>query len=196
MSETGRIGPNAILQLLPVLDRECGRDLRDRLLRSAEITAVPDGAGMIPEATAARLHRNLRDMLPDRVDMLMAQAGTGTADYILAHRIPKAAQVLLKMLPAPLSARLLARAIDRHAWTFAGSGAFRVLSPTRFEIADNPLVRGEASEYMACAWHAAVFARLYQVLVHPDFTCRETGCCTQGSPVCRFVLTRSGAGLS
>ncbi len=189
MSDTGLIGPNAILQLLPVLDRAGGPALRGQLLQAADVT-VPDGTTMIDEAPAVRLHQQLRRALPDRAAALLSEAGTGTADYILAHRIPRAAQILLKALPAPLAARLLAKAIDRHAWTFAGSGGFTVISPICFDICDNPVVRGELADRPICAWHAAVFARLYQVLVHGDVVCRETACCAQGARACRFELTR------
>jgi divinyl protochlorophyllide a 8-vinyl-reductase len=189
MSETGLIGPNAILQLLPVLERAGGLGLRDRLLRAAG-AEVPDGSAMIAETHAAHLHREVRHLMPDRAQIVMTEAGIATADYILAHRVPAPAQWLLQALPAPLAAPLLAKAINRHAWTFAGSGAFRVLSPTCFEITDNPLVRGEHATHPACHWHAAVFARLYQVLVNPGFRCVETDCCTVAGPVCRFELTR------
>jgi len=120
-------------------------------------------------------------------------AGRRTGDYIRIHRIPRRAQALLRVLPARLSARLLARAIARHAWTFAGSGRFRVASraPLVFEIADNPLVCGEHAAAPVCHWHAAVFARLYTRLVARDYTCVETACCATGAPACRFALTRA-----
>jgi divinyl protochlorophyllide a 8-vinyl-reductase len=158
--ETGaRIGPNAILQLLPVLDRRLGRVGRDRLL--AGIDLPPEGAGMWPEAACQAAHRAVWQGLPDAAQVL-AEAGQGTADYILAHRMPGPAKALIRALPAPLGARLLTAAITRHAWTFAGSGRFRVLSqaPLMFEIADNPLAFGGH-------WHAAVFAGLYRALVWP-----------------------------
>jgi divinyl protochlorophyllide a 8-vinyl-reductase len=44
----------------------------------------------------------------------------------------------------------LGKAIARHAWTFAGSGRFRVVAPLVFEIADNPIVRGEVSDVPLC----------------------------------------------
>jgi bacteriochlorophyll 4-vinyl reductase len=36
-----------------------------------------------------------------------------------------------------------------------------------FEIADNPVVRGEHSETPLCHWHAAVFERLFSALCGP-----------------------------
>jgi hypothetical protein len=58
-------------------------------------------------------------------------AGRRTADYLLAHRIPKPVQALLKALPARLAARVLLSAIARHAWTFAGSGVFSASTGAR-----------------------------------------------------------------
>jgi divinyl protochlorophyllide a 8-vinyl-reductase len=146
---------------------------------------------MIPEGDAARLHNRLRLEFPSRAPDLARAAGFATGDYILAHRIPKSAQQVLSLLPAPLAARALSTAIARHAWTFAGSGAFRVVDPWTFEIDDNPLVRGEHGLAPLCHWHAAVFERLYATLVHRDVRCVETRCGAQpGSHVCRFEVVR------
>ena len=57
---TGLIGPNAILQYLPILDRLAGPPGRTRLLSRAGIFELPDGTCMIPEGEAARLHRQVR----------------------------------------------------------------------------------------------------------------------------------------
>ncbi|PWJ19335.1 bacteriochlorophyll 4-vinyl reductase [Jannaschia seohaensis] len=188
------IGPNAILQMLPVLDRLGGPERRGQILARAGIFDLPDGTRMIPETQAAQLHRTLRQEEPILAPALAGEAGRATADYILAHRIPRPAQLLLRVLPAGPSAALLSRAIARHAWTFVGSGRFRVVDPMTFEIADNPLVAGERSEGCLCHWHAAVFARLYHVLVAADATCTETSCGAHspGHP-CRFELERSGS---
>ena len=145
---------------------------------------------MIDEAPVARLHQALRTRVPDLAPSLSRQAGTMTGDYILANRIPGLAQRVLRGLPASLGARILAKAIARHAWTFAGSGRFRVVSmrPLAFEIADNPVVRGERSAVPVCAWHAAVFERLYRQLVDDRYRAKETACGTAGAEACRFEL--------
>ena len=184
------IGPNAILQLLPQIERIGGEARVAEMLAEAGVFEVPDGSRMIPEADAARLHQLLRRDEPILAPDLAARAGRGTADYILAHRIPTPVQAVLKILPAPLAARLLSKAIAKHAWTFAGSGEFRVVSPWCFEIAHNPIVRGEHSMVPLCHWHVAVFARLYQVLVHPRAICVEKTCCAMHAQgPCRFDLT-------
>ena len=185
-----RIGPNAILQMLPVLDAAQGADIRRALLAEAGIVDIPDGSGMIPEGPAAALHQALRHRLPHEAPAIARAAGLATGDYILAHRIPGPAQALLKLLPATVAAPILSRAIAKHAWTFAGSGRFEIeaLRPPVFLIHDNPVVRGEASEVPLCHWHAAVFERLFRTLVSRQTTVMETACCAQGATACRFDL--------
>lgn len=184
------IGPNAVLQMVPVIARDLGPHRLADILAGAGLTRLPDGSAMIPEEEARRLHRTLREAEPAAARRIAAAAGVATADYILAHRIPRAAQLVLKALPAALAAPLLARAISRHAWTFAGSGTFRRRDAWTFEIAGNPLIRGERSPLPLCAWHAAVFERLYAVLVSPDCRCEEVTCAAQGSDTCRFRIRR------
>ena len=191
---TARIGPNAILQLVPVLDAAIGTAARNALCAAAGIDELPSGRNMIDEVPVARLHQVLRRELPDESKRLASQAGHATGDYIMAHRIPGAAQRLLSLLPASLSARLLAKAIAQHAWTFAGSGHFRIASnrPLVFEIADNPVVRGEQSLSPVCHWHAAVFERLYRTLVADDYIVEEVACGASGADACLFELRRTG----
>ncbi|MBS0123870.1 bacteriochlorophyll 4-vinyl reductase [Thetidibacter halocola] len=183
----GLIGPNAVLQVIPVLDRAVGPAARTRVLARWG-GELPDGSEMIPEGEAASLHHVLRAEFGPRAPGLAAQAGRGTAEYILAHRIPRPAQAILRALPASLAARALSKAIAKNAWTFAGSGRFEVLSPWSFAIHDNPVIRGEASDETLCHWHAAVFETLYRRLVHPAARCREVACAAAGAPACRFEI--------
>lgn len=187
----GRIGPNALLQLAPVLEAAGGAVLVRAMFAEGGLTGLPEAHGMIPEGPVAAIHQAVRRRADG--EALLAEAGTRTAEYILAHRIPKSAQAVLKALPAPLAAPLLAQAIAKNAWTFAGSGHFRLaaLRPLVFEIAANPLVRGDASTVPVCAWHAAVFTRLFAVLVHPGTRVREVACCACGDPACRFEIGRA-----
>lgn len=186
----GLIGPNAILQLLPVLERAGGQPLRDQVMAAAGVFAPPSDEGMMPEGPAARMHQALRAIEPEMAPSLAWAAGERTARYIMARRIPKPAQVLLRVLPAALAAPLLSKAIARHAWTFAGSGEFAVTGPLVFEIRDNPIVRGEVSKTPLCHWHAAVFETLFRSLVDTRLRCAEESCCATGAPACRFVLNR------
>lgn len=181
MDTGARIGPNAILQLLPVLDDACGRTGRDRLLSGIDLP--PPDAGMWPEAACRAAHLAVWQGCGDQAGAILARAGQGTADYILAHRIPGPAQTLIRALPASLGARLLTAAIARHAWTFAGSGRFGIAAraPLTLEIADNPL----SFPGHPCHWHAAVFARLYQTLVWPRARVETL----QLAPVSLFVIS-------
>lgn len=183
-----RIGPNAILQHLPVLDALIGPALRGALLHRAGVAEPPPDAGMWPETEVAHLHRAIWLYLPDKAAQIQAAAGRATADYILAHRIPPLAQRLIRALPPALGARLLASAIARNAWTFAGSGRFRVLGhhPLTFQIAANPLAEGTGAG--SCHWHAAVFRRLFEALVWPRVQVEEIACTAAGAPACVFTL--------
>jgi divinyl protochlorophyllide a 8-vinyl-reductase len=181
--EGARIGPNAILQLVAVLDDQLGRATRDRVMRAAVQVVPPPDAGMWPEAACRAVHLTVYRDLSDKAEALMTRAGTATADYILAHRMPGPAQALIRALPAPLGARLLTAAITRHAWTFAGSGRFAVTAhrPLTIEIADNPLSPGLGRP---CHWHAAVFTRLYRALVWPAARVEAT----EDRRISRFVI--------
>lgn len=185
------IGPNAILQTLAVLDRYEGAATRDRIMARAGVPVPPPESGMIPETDAAAVHRAVHRELPERGEGLLRLAGQATGDYILRHRIPPLAQRLIRALPAPLGARLLSAAIARHAWTFAGSGGFRVIAgrPLLFEVTDNPLRDPDGHP---CVWHAAVFERLFSRLVWPSVMVREVECQAQGGAVCRFELWPKG----
>lgn len=185
----GLIGPNAILQLLPVIEQFKGSKRSEELLIKAGIFEIPDGLSMIPEGAAARLHKQLRLEEPEFAALLSEAAGRKTADYILANRIPKPANILLKGLPKHVSAMMLSRAIERHSWTFVGSGHLRVPDPWTFELQNNPLIKGEYSETCLCHWHVGVFTRLYQKLVSKRCECIETRCGAQNADrVCRFCL--------
>ncbi len=186
-----RIGPNSVLQLLPVLDNHLGWQARHALLQQAGLSQPPSDHGLMDEAPAARLHQALRREYPQQARLLAREAGERTGDYIIAHRIPWLIVKLLPVLPSRVACSLLAGAIEKHAWTFAGSGQFRALSrnPLVFELADNPVVRGESALAPLCEWHSAVFQRLFNALVDPGLSCRETQCCACGQPACRFTIS-------
>lgn len=183
--DEARIGPNAILQMLPVLQKA---GLQEAVLQRAGILSIPTGDEMIPQTPAKDLHQALRVEAPDRAGTLAREAGWATGEYILAHRIPQPAQKALKLMPRWLAAQTLAKAIEKNAWTFAGSGHFYARDRWHFSLVRNPIVAGERSETPLCHWHAAVFERLYTALVDPNVICVETACCAQGAPACRFEI--------
>jgi divinyl protochlorophyllide a 8-vinyl-reductase len=189
------IGPNALLQLVPVLERVGGPALREELFAAAGVFHLPRADGLIAEGPVARVHQQMRRQLPDLAPSLAWEAGRRTADYIIANRIPRPVVLLLRALPPALAGPLLTRAIEKHAWTFAGSGRFEVESmrPLTFALHDNPVVRGEHAEHPICHWHAAVFERLFGSLVTRRARVTETACCAMGAPACRFEIHRTPA---
>lgn len=187
------IGPNAVTQLVPALMRQGFDGMVPRVFAGAGVAgwlAEPPSA-MVDERQVAGLHRALRAGLPpEQAALVLAEAGRLTADYLLAARIPGLAQAILKRLPASLSASLLVGAIKAHAWTFAGSGRFSAHSgtPLLLEIRNNPLCAGEHAAAPVCSWHAAVFRRLFEVLVSPDVRVDEIDCEARGDGACRFLI--------
>ncbi len=189
----GRVGPNAVIQL--------GHALRVRHgeARAREVCSAAGSPGqrsdppeaMVDERVVASLFDALCARLPPvEAAAAAGDAGSRTADYLLAHRIPRPVRLVLARLPAWASARLLLRAIAANAWTFAGSGAFtaRPGSPHVVEIAHNPIAMP------GCAWHVAVFEGLFRALVAPCAEVRHVRCCRDGAPACRFEIAHGAAG--
>jgi divinyl protochlorophyllide a 8-vinyl-reductase len=191
----GLIGPNAITRVAEVLPTRIGSratwDLFDRAGLVGHLRQPP--ADMVDETEVRRLHGQLRSELgPEQAAEVARAAGRRTADYLLAHRIPKLAQRLMRALPARLAARVLLHAIARNAWTFVGSGGFEAVSPGGrrwlLRIRDNPLCRDLHTEGPACDYYAATFERLFVVLVHRGSSVRETACEAAGDDRCEFEL--------
>ena len=191
---TAEIGPNAVTQLIAALAETASNRQTLSLFARAEVSdwlgAPPER--MVDERRVARLHQTVRATLaPDQAVALLQRAGRLTADYLVRARIPRLAQVLLKMLPRAWAARLLVKAIAAHAWTFAGSGQFSAWvggGTVTIEIADNPLCAGESATLPVCVWHAAVLQRLFSVLVWRHARVTETDCAAQQGKVCRFEV--------
>ena len=190
---TGRIGPNAITRVAEALREGLGDAAATALFARAglaQLLAQPPEQ-MVDEAQVTRLHAELRHTLGLVTAREIArEAGRRTGDYLLAHRIPRAAQALLRWLPAALAARALLAAIRGHAWTFAGSGEFsaRAGHPVVLSLRHNPLCRGAALAHPACDYYAATFERLFRELVHPRTRGVETNCEACGDGLCRFEL--------
>jgi divinyl protochlorophyllide a 8-vinyl-reductase len=197
MPAPGRIGPNAITRVAEVLPVRVGRTVTAQVFEAAGLARYlrePPQA-MVDETEVRRLHGVLREALGDAEARAVAlAAGTRTADYLLTHRIPRPVQRLLRVLPAPLAARVLLAAISRHAWTFAGSGHFsarcvwRQGPPVVLTIRGNPLCKDLATAAPACDYYAATFERLFRVLVQPRSQVLEVACEACGDPECRFEI--------
>jgi divinyl protochlorophyllide a 8-vinyl-reductase len=190
-----RIGPNSIIRMAEALTACVGADDTARLFAEAGLAhyvETPPGS-MVPAADVTTLHRVLRARL-DRTTMIEVsrRAGAATGDYLLAHRIPKPAQVVLKMLPPVPAARILIKAMGRHAWTFAGAGRFEGHAgrPTRLVIAGGPIQAAVPDAGVPiCDYYAATFERLFRELVTRRATVSEVACEAAGGAACTFEVT-------
>src|SRR5450631_1459937 len=159
-AETARIGPNAITRTIEALRERVGAPATSELLRAAGLgqygTELP--TAMVPEGDVTALYGALRTRLSEReADASMRLAGKKTAAYLLAHRIPRFAQVILRLLPARFAAPALLRSITKHTWTFAGSGTVSIAAghPARIAIAiaGCPLCRGSHAQAPLCSYY-------------------------------------------
>lgn len=186
----GLVGPNAVIQLAAALRDLMGPGAGERVFAQTGYPALfeqpPDE--MTDQAIASALLNGVWDTLPpDQAAIVAAEAGRRTADYVIANRIPRPAKVLLRWLPRPISARMLLKAIQRNAWTFAGSGICETETSPRYliSIRENPLAMPD------CVWHRAVFERLFRRLVSARTRVRHPSCCRNGDASCRFELDLS-----
>lgn len=189
MRAGGRVGPNAVIRLGEAMIAIAGRPAAERLYAEAGVPELLDAppAEMIDETVPARLFDVLwRDWPAEHAGRVSREAGRLTADYVYANRIPRIARTVLPVLPRWAASRLLLSAIERSAWTFAGSGACRTGPGLTVTIGANPLAMP------GCVWHRAVFARLFERLVAPGTRVEQTACCLDGAPACRFVIHLPG----
>ncbi len=188
-----RIGPNAIIRTIDALRERLGEPETEALLEAAGLSAyfhAPPEA-MVPEREVTELFCTLYQRLGEAEAKTVARdAGRRTADYLLANRIPRFAQLVLRALPAKLAARGLLAAIGKNTWTFAGSGSVRLepTRPARVTIANCPICRDVRSEQTACDFYAGTFERLFQELVDGKAAAQETVCQALGGDACTFSI--------
>ena len=189
----GRVGPNAITRVGEALDAHYGRPTTHAVFADAGLTTYLNAwpQEMVDEHEVAALNQALHAHLPEASFRQVARdAGRRTGDYLLANRIPKPVQALLRPAPAWLAARVLLKAVGRNAWTFAGSGAFDAAAgrPCIVTIQDCPLCREIAAAHGVCDTYTGTFERLFRELVHPEAEATETACQAAGAPHCRFEI--------
>ncbi|TVQ74264.1 MAG: bacteriochlorophyll 4-vinyl reductase [Chromatiaceae bacterium] len=188
-----RIGPNSITRMAQALRHQHDEQVTARLFEAAGLTdhLTHPPTTMVDERDVTALHGALREALsPEQAAAVSLEAGHLTGDYLLANRIPKPVQSILKLLPAGPSSRILLKAIERNAWTFAGSGQFQVHHRPNLTltITNSPLCRGAQSAHPVCDYYAGTFQRLFQVLVHPETRVTETQCAAAGAAHCVFEV--------
>lgn len=201
LSDTGplaapaaRIGPNTIIQLAHVLRDRHGEAVASKLLFDStgySITALP--GAMVDEREAQRFVRTVMTTLGERPGVsVLHEAGKRTADYLMANRIPRPAQWVMKALPARAGLSLLLKAMSANAWTFAGSGSFSVLTvPHGAELSFHAcaMCRDMHTEGPVCDFYAGTFEHLIRTLVSPRAEVREVECLATGGHCCRFEVT-------
>lgn len=195
--ESGRIGPNAILQILAAVRAREGEAAVTRLTRRAglEDRLARPTVGLVPIAEVRDLHVALLDLVGlAHARILVAEAGRRTAIYLLGHRIPYLFRQLLRLMPTRYRSRLLLAAIARRAWTFTGGGLFRVErgSPSRVVIEPCPLCPEASRTGLGCVYYAATFEELLRTLVDPGIRVEPAACEAAGSRRCTLWI----AGLS
>jgi divinyl protochlorophyllide a 8-vinyl-reductase len=189
-----RIGPNSVTRVAEALASAYDEKTLIGLFELAGLGAYLEQppTAMVDEREVTRLHQVLRAKLgvDDALDVAR-RAGVLTGDYLLAHRIPKGVQRLLAVLPARLAARVLLNAIDRHSWTFSGSGELSLdLSyPPRLSIAGCCICRGAQSTTPICDYYASALQRLFRALVQRNAVVTETQCQAAGAHACTFEIS-------
>lgn len=184
----GLVGPNALIQLGAALRNGPGAEAERRLFAASgllnRLETPPER--MVDEREPAALFGAVIDAYPpEEADELLREAGRRTADYVIANRIPRIARAVFSVCPPSVAARLMLSAIERNAWTFAGSGAVRTGARPRpwIEIEANPLATP------GCPWHVGVFTRLFERLVSLGSAVAHTSCAARGDAVCRFEIS-------
>lgn len=192
-SGPARIGPNSIIRMAEALREQQGEARTAELFADAGLSAYLTNppTTMVEETEVIRLHHAVRAGIGlDAAARASWDAGLRTGDYLLANRIPRPAQRVLKVLPAGLAAKILLQAIGKHAWTFAGSGRFSYETghPVRITIADCPTARGTTADQPLCGFYSATFERIFSTLVNPAAKVAEIACSAAGARACVFEI--------
>jgi divinyl protochlorophyllide a 8-vinyl-reductase len=187
-----RIGPNAIIQTVHVLRDQYGTSEADALLeRGGQAHLLHElPTTMVDEDEFHTLARALLEQIgPEQTAQVLYESGQRTADYLLAHRIPRPFQRLVKMplLPRRVGLYLLLWAISKHAWTFVGSGAFR------FAVTNRPTIRvtvTHPSVMPVARFYGGTFAHLVYMLIDRQAIVQiDTSQPPSGGIECVYTLT-------
>lgn len=186
------IGPNAIIQTVHSLRSRYGTaEANDLLQRSGQghlVEQLPEA--MVDETAFHSLVDALLAQLGEsQTGQILQEAGQRTADYLLAHRIPRFFQRLVSVQPRRIGLALLLAAIRRHAWTFVGSGQFH------FTITQRPTIHIRVvcpSVPPVAHFYGGTFARLVCVLIDRQTSLETVASQDAGGINCIYTLTLSG----
>lgn len=190
----GRIGPNAIIQTAAALQALVGDPRACTLLHEATgrtMETMP--TDMVDEAEVNRLVHALRaDLDPALFEAVLGDAGVRTAEYLIAHRIPRVAQVMMRVLPSTIALRVLLGGIMRHTWTFAGTAQVSLKhppgEPMRLVLRRCPMCRGLEATVPACHFYTTTLQTLLVRLVSARASVVEVRCEAMGATACEFAL--------
>ncbi len=193
-----RIGPNALTRVAEALTERVGPARADAVFRAAGLAhrfAAPPTAP-VPVAEAAALTRALFQAVgPAEAHLTTRRAGALLGAYLLAVRIPRGAQAVIKASPRRLGATLLFAAMARNAATFAGDGGkfsvARAADGWRIRLDGSALAGAESgsalwSERPVCGLFSGAFEALLRALVDDGVRVRETCCAAQRPGPCLF----------
>lgn len=186
--ERSFMSANMILPIHDVLSRFISTDHRDRLFRDAGLKFLPSPQEPVRERQVAQVHQAVRRELPDDWPHIMKAAGEMAGRVVLDYRMEPAARDLLRRLPWSLATWMLVRTTTQNAWTFTGSGDFRVVKTSTLEIGNNPVTRSEVSKDPVCVFQQTVLETVFSQAIDTRLSFVETACCAAGSKACRFEL--------
>ncbi len=188
-----RIGPNAVIQVSAAMRERLGAERSEAVLRAATgYTFASLPTEMIDEREPQALIKALVELVGPRLaTTILRDAGHRTGDYLLANRIPRIAQWVMRALPRRVGLRLLLGAMQKNAWTFAGSGRFVVRHGTgtpELLFESCAMCRDMHEPQSMCDFYAGTFERLIRVCVARYAGVLEVECMSKGDAHCRFVL--------
>ena len=167
-SIAGKIGPNALIQTVHVLQAQASPD---------EVAAVLHACGLerlLTEMPSTMVDEqeffDLADTLAAQrgvteTQAILREAGRLTGDYLLTHRIPRPFQRLLHLMPRRAAMKLLMTAIRKHAWTFVGSGDFTYTLGRRPQLT---IACSSNVTSAVCGFYGGTFECLFQTLVDAE----------------------------
>lgn len=190
-----RIGSDAVLHTLDALSEVGGDHLTQEIIDAAGLRHVVGQTlqEMVPQSVFSALVQSIEDLLPrSQVDLVAVKSGRKTGAVLLEQYIPEMAQKLLRTLPKRVAGPLLLRALEKHAWTFAGSASVHHIDgpPLKLVIGNNPMA------IWGCLWQCALLETVFRRVVSPDariwqMACCESNpmeCCVDYKPPCVFVI--------
>jgi len=189
----GKIGPNAIIQTVAAMQESYGPRQSRTILHCGGLATLPDNlpTAMVDEQEFRALAQMLiRQVGVDSARQLLKRSGQLTAGYLLKHRIPRPVQLLLRALPRRQRLRRLLQAIEKHVWTFAGSGkiSFNAEGLPWISIATPALCDTPETAAAVCSFYQGTFEQLLRTLVDRRVALWETECQARGDAACLYLI--------